>query len=224
MATTCFSVVRGKTVRVVELDDCGAPLEGGRYVVSDGFVSVALTAELESGDEYIQKNANGKLCINERNPDALKRLNVEIDWCNVDPELISIVTGNPVELDNETDAVGFRITEGEADTNWGLEVWTGIAGDNCGESGPSYGYLLVPFITGSTVGDITIENGVSTFQTLGYTQGNSGWDDGIWAVVGTNESPTLLDDPITAVDHALLRVTHVDPPTAACGATPITSV
>lgn len=223
MPTQCFSVVRGKVVRVTELDACGVPVVGGSFAVSEGFISVALSAELESGDEFVQKNANGKLCINERSPDSLKRLNVTVDWCNVDPDIISIITGNPVELD-DANAVGFRIQEGAADAKWALEVWTGLGGDQCDAEGNlSYGYLLVPFITGSTLGDVTIENGAATFQTNGYTQGNSGWDTGPFEVIGTNAAPTVLDDPIGATDHALLRIVHVTPPTPVCGAQVLTS-
>jgi len=224
MTTQCFSVVRGKRVRVTELDACGIPVIGGSFAVSDGFIQVAITAELESGDEFIQKNANGALCINDRSPDALKRLNVIVDWCRVDPDVVSLITINPVEVNGGSggDVVGFRIQEGSADTNWGLEVWTGLGGDACGDD-VEYGYLLIPYITGATLGDITVENGAATFQTTGYTHGNSGWGVGPYEVIGTNASPTVLDDAIGATDHALLRVVSVDPPAAACGAQVLTS-
>jgi hypothetical protein len=213
MATQCFSVVRGKRVRVTELDTCGTPVTGSSFAVSEGFISVALTSELEDGDEYIQKNADGKLCINERAPDSLKRLNVTIDWCNVDPDIISLITGYPQELDG-SDAVGFRIQEGEADTNWALEVWTGLSNQNC-DDGVQYGYLLLPFLTGATLGDITIENAAATFQTTGYTQGNSAWGVGPYDVIGSPAGP--LDVAIDPVDHALIRLTDVAPPAAVCG-------
>lgn len=223
MATTCFSVVRGKRVRVTEVDACGAPVFGGSYAVSEGFIQVALSSELETGDEYVQKNADGKLCINERAPDNLKRLNVTIDWCEVDPDIIALITRNPVELDGETDVVGFRIQEGVADKTWALEVWTGLGGDKCGPDGELFGYMLLPLVTGSTLGDITIANAAATFQTMGYTQGHSQWGVGPWDVVGSPDNPGPLDEPIGATDHALLRVTSVPPPDATCGAQTLTS-
>ena len=209
MPTQCFSVVRGKRVRVTELDVCGIPVTGGTFVVSDGFIQVAITSELEDGDEYLQKNADGKLCINERAPDNLKRLNVTIDWCRVDPDIINLITGYPQELDGE-DAVGFRIQEGEADTNWALEVWTGLGGADCIDGDVQYGYLLLPLVTGATLGDITIENGAATFQTTGYTQGGSGWDVGPYDVICSPPRP--LDVPIDTIDHGLIRTTVVPPP------------
>ncbi len=216
MATQCFGVVRGKRVRVTELDVCGAPVTGGSFVVSDGFVSVELTSELEDGDEYIQKNADGKLCINERAPDSLKRLNVTITWCKVDPDIMNLVTGNPLEMD-ASDPVGFRIQEGEADAKWALELWTGLSGQGCDEEGNvRYGYFLLPLVTGSTIGDITIENANATFSTTGYTEGNSGWGVGPYNVIHNPATP--LDVAIDAIDHALIRTTEVPPPAAVCGA------
>lgn len=216
MATVCFGVVRGKRVRVTELNVCGVPVTGNSYVVSEGFVQATITADIEDGDQYVQKNANGALCINLRSPDALKRLNVTVDWCKVDPDIINLVTGNPLEMSG-ADAVGFRIQEGPADARWALELWTGLDDDEeCTGGEQLYGYLLLPRLTGSTIGDITIENGVTTFQTNGYTESNPGWGVGPYDVIGTPAAP--LDVAMAAVDHALLRTTEVAPPTAVCGA------
>lgn len=225
---TCFSVVRGKRVRVTTLGPCGEVVTEGesedvsQVAVSEGFIQVAISSVLESGDEFVQKNANGKLCINERSPDALKRLNVVIDWCEVDPDIISMITGFPVELDSD-ESVGFRIQEGETERRWALEVWTGLGGDQCGPDGQMFGYLLLPQITGATLGDVTIMNGAATFQTTGYTQGFSQWGVGPYPVIGSSDSPTVLDEPIGPADHALLRVTTVPPPDAECGASPVSS-
>lgn len=215
--TECFTPIRGRKVRVTELDECGNVDLDGQFVVSEGFITVTLSFENESGDEYIQKNAAGKLCVNERNPDALKRLNAEVDWCQVDPDMVSLITGFPVEL-SELDAVGFRIKEGEYETRWGLEVWTDLAGNVCDEAGNRcYGYLLIPLITGAAIsGDITVENSNLTFQTMGYTEGNSGWGVGPWDVIGTPAGP--LDEAMAADEHALIRTTCVAPPAAVCGA------
>jgi hypothetical protein len=217
MATECFTPVRGKIVRVTQLDECGEV--GTSYVVSDGFITVSMTAENETGDEFIQKNANGALCVNERSPDSLKRLNVTVDWCLVDPDLISIITGYPLELDGTSpgdDVVGFRWVEGEVNASWALEVWTGLANAACAEGEVCYGYLLVPFITGSQLSGVTVENAAATFQTTGYTQSNSGWGVGPWDVIHDPAAP--LDEAIAADEHALLRTTCVAPPVSVCGA------
>lgn len=218
MPTQCYTTVRGKAVRVTQLDECGAVAD--LFVVSDGFISVTLTAEIESGDEFIQKNANGALCVNERSPDELKRLNVNVDWCQVDPDIISLITGFPVELDG-TDAVGFRVETGQNNEKWALEVWTGLSGDQCAEEGACFGYILVPFVAGAQFGDIVVENAAATFTTTGYTEANSQWGLGPWDVIGDPAAP--LDVAIAANQIALLRKTCVAPPTAVCGSQAVPS-
>ena len=45
MATKCLSLVKGRRIRLTELDGCGRPVYGeGSQAVSKGFISVALTA------------------------------------------------------------------------------------------------------------------------------------------------------------------------------------
>lgn len=217
MPTVCYTTVRGKALRVTELDECGAP--DALFVASDGFISVTLSAELETGDEFIQKNANGALCVNERSPDELKRLTVEVDWCQVDPDVINLITGFPVEVDEDMDNVGFRVETGPNENKWALEVWTGLSGNQCGPDGQCFGYLLVPFVAGATFGDIVVENAAATFQTTGYTERFSQWDVGPYDVVGDPAGP--LDDAIADNQIALLRQTCVAPPEVSCGSQPV---
>ena len=219
--TTCFTPVRLKVVRVTELDECGDVPEDAEYVVSAGAITLKLAAVVESGDEFIQKNGNGDLCVNERSPDALKRVDVEIEWCNVDPDLVTLITGFPQVVDGEGLVVGFRAQTGTFDTNFAVEGWTGLSGDQCGASGRCYGYMLIPYLTGATFGDITLENGAATFTTKGYTESNAGWGVGPYDVVGTDASPGPLVDAILANQPYHFERTCVTPPTAACGSLPV---
>jgi hypothetical protein len=212
MATDCYSLVRATSVRVTQLDECGEL--GDEFAVSEGWIEARITAEYEAGDEFIQKNANGDLCINERAPDALKRLNVEVDWCVVDPDIISLITGADLELDG-ADAVGFRRTTGINQNNFALELWAKQTGGACGPTGQCYGYYLVPFITGATLGDVTFGNAAFTFTTTGYTVAGAGWGVGPYDVIGDPAGP--LDVEIGADQIELLRTTCVAPPAAVCG-------
>lgn len=214
MTTQCFNVVRGRRVRITQLDTCGIPVSGGAgaFVVSSGFIQVTLAPDTEKGDEYVQKNANGDLCVNERAQDMLKRLAVTIDWCQVDPDIINLITGFPLETSG-LNTVGFRIQEGRFNTRWALELWVGLGDEDCSTSG--YGYVLVPRITGATLGDVKVENSVVSFQTAGYTEKNPGWGVGPFNVIGSPATPLTV--PMGATQHALIRTTTVAPPAAACG-------
>lgn len=218
MATSCPALLRGKTVRLTELD-CGTPVTGSATVSTDAFITVTFEPEYEEGSEVTTKNANGDLCVNERAPDALKRVNVTIDFCKVHPEIFEMVAGATLEMDGE-DVVGFRISEGTNDQEFSFELWTGTADSaNC-QTGGEWGYFLLPRLAGGTWGELTIEDGSSvTFQLTGYTlrqPSSGGWGFGPFDVVGTPAGP--LDVAITNLQHFLLRTTTVAPPAAACGA------
>lgn len=135
MAANSFSVVRGKRVRVTRLNSCGAypvPTTTNSLVTSAGFISVQYALDYEAGDEHIQKNANGDLCINDKSNDLFKRVNVTISFCEVDPDLFSLVTGNTLEVDSAGIDVGFRVSEGVTASAFALELWAGTdQGDGC---------------------------------------------------------------------------------------------
>jgi hypothetical protein len=220
MPTYCIKTVGLKRIRVTELDECGAVPLDADYVVSNGQISLTISHEMESGDEFVQKNGVGELCINERNPDSLKRAMFELVLCEVDPDLVTLMTGFRPEMQG-SDVVGFRAVEGLLDTNFALEGWTKLAGGACTGGDVCYGYVLLPWATGAVPGDIVLENGSATFTLKGYTSSNSDWGTGPWDVAGTNESPGPLDDEILSDEPYLMRKVCVDPPAAACGALPV---
>lgn len=225
MPTVCYAPIGGKVVRVTEVDECGAPVVGGLYVVSSGFVQVSLSAEVETGTEYLQKNANGDLCVNERAPDSLKRLNTTVDWCQIDPDIISLITGWPTLEDAEGNVLGFDIVEGANDKTFAVELWSRVSGNKCSEDGfPAYHYTLLPFVTGASLGgDLTFADATTTLQTTGYTQAGSQWGVGPWDVAGTPVAPTPMEDPVGEDAHARLRIVYVEPPVPSCGSQIITS-
>jgi hypothetical protein len=92
MATQILKSIKGKVVRLTRLDDCGEVVEGScTTVVSDCFVSVTMAAEVEEGDEYLQKNAFGDFCINDKDVDRIKRVNVSIEFAEINPDSLDII-------------------------------------------------------------------------------------------------------------------------------------
>lgn len=327
MASNPFSVVRGKRVRVTRLNGCGAfpvPTTTNSFVTSSGFISVQYSLDWEDGDEHIQKNANGDLCINDRSCDQFKRVMVTISFCEVDPDLFSLVTAATLEVDSSGIDVGFRVSEKGACSNFALELWSGLddggdcpltnevqslteggsgltsftltwqgqtttsitasatvaqvqaalesidlidpgdvvvtgpagasngpwlvtfigryAGQNVAQmtstptggtgtltvatvtgggvsTGGEFGYFLLPFVKNGTLRDFTVENGPTTFEIQGWTEGAAGWGVGPYNVVasGAGGVPSSLDDPLTANDHLVVRTTLVPPPAAVAG-------
>ena len=225
MATRCFRSIQGLALRVTRLDACCAPATGTLcdYAVSESFVTLNLTAELEDPDEFIVKLANGKLCINETGCATLKRFNLEIEVCNADPDLFNIVSGVNTVTDYNGDVVGFEIDENLGDCNrFALEFWTKVVGDECvdPETGAQqYLYWLLPCVSNGRLGDITIENGPLTWTLTGEALPSSTWARGPFDVVPSDalNTPSTLLSPIGPDTALHVQFTTIAPPVEECG-------
>jgi hypothetical protein len=215
MATKILKSIKGKTVRLTRLDSCGAVVEGScTTVVADCFVSVTLSGEFEAGDEYIQKNAWGELCINDKDPDILKRVNVSINFAEINPDALDILTAaNPVVSGGTT--IGSTWSAEPNESAFALEVWTKRTGVDCSGPDPEYGYFVVPFVrNGKIDGDLAIENGVLTMTVMG---------EGFPAPASWGTSPYLPNpflQPFPAGDLFGMVVTTVQPPADSEGCVP----
>lgn len=217
----CFNVVRGKVLRATALDDCCSVAVDSppacEVVVTDGLISVALTAEVEAGETIRDRNWAGNLCVVDRSPDQFLYWNVEITFCQVDPALISLLTGLPLELDDGGDAVGFRTREGGSLNNVALEMWSGTTPTDCAGAGATYGYTLLPCVSGGRMGDFTLENGRADFVVSGaFTKSGEGWGVGPYDVIDVAGNPSPLQTAIQSGEHHMLRRTTVAPPAADC--------
>lgn len=228
-ASRCFSPVRGNAMRVTQLDGCGRPVYGDESVgVSDGFVSVAFTANTDDGEEINVTNAAGKTCVRETPCPTFLGYGVEIEFCQVDPALFAILTGQSPDVDYTGAAAGFRVNSdiSACDSGFALELWTGVPGVACDPTGDPDavpgGYLLLPYLQGGIFGDFTVENGAISFTVTGAaTKTGSGWGVGPYDVVRGAAGPQPLETPIVKGDHLLVRYTDVAPPPPACGTQPL---
>jgi hypothetical protein len=228
MVTRCASYVRGRVLRVTRLDACGRLVYGPDSVVtSSGFVSVAYTANIDDGEEINLLNANGDRCTYVPAKPSFLGYTVEITFCNVDPDLFAMMTGQRVVTDAFGDVVGFTMDTAVAsdESAFALEVWAGSPTTNGCVDGASgtFGYVLLPFLQGGVVGDFTIENAEVTFTVSGAaTRDGNAWGVGPYDVVlGADSLPTTLPDPLTATEHLYFSQTGVAPPEAQCGARPL---
>lgn len=233
MASHCMIPMLGKRIRVTELDECGAVVLGtARSVVTDGFINVTISSETEDGTEILVRNAAGNICVNEKLADSFKRLTLEIEFCGVNPDLLSIVSNAEPYEDYAGDVAGFTVPEGEMNKRFSFELWTGLAGQAClpGQTGEASGYLLLPFVQAGVLGDITIDGeNQATFSITGaYTKGGNVWGVGPFDVVYDDATPTpaasKLPTALDPFDHMLLIDTAVTPPPVACDAVPVPAV
>lgn len=190
MTTHCFIPLLGKRLRATELDACGLTLTGGRYIATDGFITISLSSEVEDGTEIIVRKANGSLCVNEKMADSFKRFTVEIEFCGVNPSLLSIVSNAKPYLDYAGDVAGFTVAEGEITKKFALELWTGLSGQAClpGMTDEASGYMLLPFVSAGVLGDIEVggEDAITFSISGAYTKSGNQWGVGPYNVVRNN--------------------------------------
>lgn len=228
MATKTFAPLLGKRMRITELDSCGRPNAAGTpdsFLVTDGFVSVGLSAEVEDGNEITVRRADGSLCVNEKLASEFKRFNVEAEFCGVNPSIAAMVSNSEVYLDYAGDTAGFTVAEGTIKKWFALELWTGLSGIGCEEGADeASGYLLLPFLVAGTIGDLTVdgENAVNFSLSGVATKGGNAWGAGPYNVVYNGSgAPAVLPTPVDTLDHLLMVETGLAVPPASADPQPM---
>lgn len=230
MATVCSTLARGARMRITRLDACGVPVVGACSVVTtSGFVSVAVSPVYRDADEIEIVNANAELCISDRTCPQFKWDELEMEFCQIDPDAWNIITGDALVLDDDTtpgpNTVGFRQSGNDLCTaNFALEIWANVTGQACTDPAEkAYGYFLFPFVTQGTVGDFTFENDGITLTLNAITKAGSGWGTGPASYTVRRDAntgtPEVLLTPIGANDHMHFEQVTVAPPAAVCGCT-----
>lgn len=222
MPTTCITPIKAEVARIVKLDVCGNPVTGATSAVAvfDGFISIAPSPQYEEGQEFLTKKANGQPCVNQKDPNFLKRVALTVEFCNIDPDIIVMMTGERLlTTGGPVTGTGVAFGEGLLLSRFSLEVWQPLAGAICSPSGQQlYLYWAFPNIGNAMLGDFTIENGPTSITLTADTQAcGLRWGDG----PGTGVS-WLNGNVLNTDEHFAFNVSAVPPPVAACGATTLT--
>lgn len=229
MSSVTYPLVRGKVARGTRLTSCGDVVFGDQsMVVSDGVVSIAVTANYDDGEAIQKTNMNGRKCVNKPAEPELLNLSIDASFCGMDPDFYTLITGFPPVVDPLTgDTTGYIVDRSVRpfDVRWALETWaeaTDASGCNLDGEFP-YGYLLWPFLSGGKIGDYTIENNAVDFSATGIiTNDGTHWGAGPYEVV-TDEAgdPDVLQAVLTALQHQYLNRTIVPPPLPTTGLVPL---
>jgi hypothetical protein len=214
MPTRKLRSVKGRRVRFTALDECGAPDLSNPCgsIVTSGFISVTWADEVETGEEYTQKNAWGDFCIGEKDADRVKWTNVTISLCEIDPEILVMLGGAVPNFNADGDIVGAFFTREPNPLSFAIEVWTKKAGtDACAAGGgaPEWGYFAGFNVrNGMLDGDLTIENAPLALNLKGELYGaNDAWGVGPYA---DNPLENVSGVPAGALRY--IGVTTTQPP------------
>lgn len=232
MATNCFTPLRGRRMRATTLDTCGRVVYGVcSQVVTRGFVKVEMKANKEAGTEVKVKNAGDEICALQPGCDQLNWYDVTITFCQVDPDLVLMLNPNFTKLlDLNGDVNGWAETYTlQCDKGIALELWTDTVGSNVCDNPNAvgaFGYILLPWITGGSIGDLTVENAAVSFVLTGRTRKNPKWGAGPYNVQLTGTAPGTPGPLITPVgpdEPRRIMVVTVPPPVDKCGCQPLSN-
>lgn len=218
MTATCVSAIKGTLFRLIKLDQCGVPVTGasGAVVTSAGFIAIKPSPQYEEGTEFIQKLANGALCVNQKDAPTLKRVALDVSVCTMDPDMIVMVTGSRL-ITNGATGTGVFFNDAINLARVSVEVWQQVAGRaSCINGLQQYIYWAFANTGHGMVGDWSIENGVLNFDLKMET------DEAYpsWGSLPTATPPTgyLNSQTFQVGDHYAYNVTTTAPPVAGCGA------
>lgn len=222
MVAVCPTPIKGTMLRVVKVDPCGVPVTGASSLVitSAGFVSVGMSPQYEDGEEFFERTADGAICVNQIDDPVLKRMELTVELCSVDPALATYVLSAD-DLVVGSDTTGFMLSEGQPTNHFSLEVWQRVAGAGaCSASGVvRYIYHAWPNVGSVKMGDYTIENGRSTFSFTALSGvASTLWGDG----PGTGTSWLPPGTVPVGTEHWIWNITENAPPTGVCGPTLLT--
>jgi hypothetical protein len=227
MATICAVPFKVPRIRVTRLDVCGTVVtDTCGSLTSDGVITVEIAREYEDREDFFRKNGDGVFCVKETTAPILKWINVTLTMCNVDPQLVNLVAGEPLVVDDAVapNTVGYRVREGAtAAVNFAFELWTRSAPTSCADvSSIRYGYALFPWAVEGTISDVTYQNGTADLVLTFRTHVGSTWGVGPYSVRRTAAvlnlgAPAPLLSAITSLDHEHWEWVTLPPPLAACG-------
>lgn len=184
-------------VRLTKLDATGAPLVGTlSSYKTDALVQIQLGLEYEDGEEILQRNGSGNLCMYYRAPDTLKQGTIEgFQVCSPDPIVKQFVLGGDLITDTGTAEVQtVTITGGPTGGNFTLTyagqttatiVYNAAAA--AVQSALEALSNLVPgdvVVTGSAGGPYTVTFNVSLGNVAQMTADGSGLTGGTAPAVG----------------------------------------
>lgn len=186
MATECYALVRGSSIRVTSLDRRGRlGDESIQYGVSKSVARVAINEVAE--DSASETLTNDVSQGEERRLHLVRsgqtvRFTADIAFLRMDPGLISLMTGMPMVENAAGDIVGIDGRSRLPAQAFALEVWSNLAGRAC-EGGQQWGYTLFPFLKGGILTGFTFSQGLVSFTLeRAATQRNPNWGTGPFGV------------------------------------------
>jgi hypothetical protein len=197
-------------MRVARLDATGTPITGANQAyIAKAPITVNLSPDFRDGVELESVNGCGSLCGFFKDQDQLKKYDVKFSLCDLDSELIEILTGVSV-ITSGGQTIGHefkRVSSCDPITLNGvsLEFWSKRWAQCAVPTGTElYWHWALPraFLR---IGEISMENDFMKVPIEGFLQENPNWGDGPFhdfpdggdlEAIGAVWEDTSIPDPI----------------------------
>ena len=129
MTICCPKSIKGLAIRVTRTDVCGVPEAetiAQSRIATNGFVTMTLSPNIETGEAITVKNADGSFCVVDEDPDLLRGFDLELLLCGVPTPLLEMLLGASVLTDGP-DTVGGVLPSRANQTNLlprQIEIWS----------------------------------------------------------------------------------------------------
>lgn len=217
MVAQCATPIQARVARLIKLDVCGNPVTGASsaVVVTDGFVSIEPSPQYLDGEEHQQRKANGELCVYQKDPAQLTRVDLTTNFCVLDPDAIVVITGERLLTTSDVTGTGVAYGEGLLTARHSLEVWQPIAGAGACDASGQQRFVYWAFMNAGNakIQDFSFENAPFQFTTLVETKAAGP----LW-LSRSGAATWLGTNTVDTTDHFLHNITTATPPTATCGA------
>lgn len=205
----CYTSVDVCAVRAARLDTDGSKLgattNGGAYNLRP--ISVGQNFTFSTGETFEQRDGCGNICFTRSDVDVLTGVDITLSLCQLDLELISILSGSEVLLDGSGEVIGVEAPIASATPPVvEFDFWTKAFDGNSPVGSPrTYWHWVFPF-TQWTWGQWTNERGSLEVTMTGTGSentnlGSGAFNDlpgaGIQGVVGV-----FLADDIPSADES----------------------
>lgn len=189
VVSTSAALVRGRVVRLTLLDACGMPQITNSVYVTDGFITVAATKNVDTGDEIKVRYANGIIGVHEPGQRSAVNVSLDINLAKIDPAAIAMITGDPLVVDYSGNTVGFEERGLIPITRlFALEVWTATSAVKCSSGAASSGYMLYPMVGQGYVTFDNVADKEVTAHIMAESYGNPSWGKGPYGIAPTDGS------------------------------------
>jgi hypothetical protein len=218
---SCPKLAEGEVVRITRVDDCGHAVEGADNAFADDcWASVLMSPNVEAGTDIDFRSFSGRSCAFKRGCPSFRGFDLTGTFFSASPEMIEILTGNPVYLDYNDEPIGWDDCSVACRGGFALEIWQNVVGEECpeGDADGLWFYWLLPWVTNAVLGDVTVSQEGVTFTLTANTRAGGRWEFGPWDVqaADANNTPGPLLTDVGADCHRRGFLTTISPPTAAC--------